>query len=120
MLDIVLLNIEKIGFGIMLFAMAYVSNMLLGTWRNIKINKLRFDYTWTLESIVKFAVLGLGIALLSACISLIPYYAEYVGIEIETETLEAIDNIIIIGAFLFATIKYAIDGIGKLKEILKY
>lgn len=111
-------NLEKVGIGVLLFLMAYISNMALGAWRSVKIDGYVFDKKLILQSIVKFFVLGVGIALLAIVASLIPSYMIYTGVTIEEVTVETIDNIIIIGAFLTATVRYWIDGISKLKEIL--
>ena len=115
---LLLLNLEKIGFGAVLFLAAYLSNMCLGAWRNVKIEGYDFDWKLMAQSAVKFVVLGVGIAILSMVVSVIPAYISYVGIEFSAETLETIDAVVIISAFLTATIKYCLDGIEKLKAIL--
>lgn len=118
MIDIILMNLEKVGIGAALFLGAYIANILLGIWANVKIEGYEFDWKLILNSIVKFIVLGLGIALLSVVVSIIPAYVTYVGITIEQEVLDTIDSIVIISAFLTATIRYIGDGISKLKNIL--
>lgn len=118
MLNIVLLNLEKVGIGIALFLSAYISNMGLGAWKNVKVDGGSFDWKLIGQSVVKFIVLGASIALLSCVISVLPAYATYVGIEIGAETMETIDALVIVGAFLTATIKYVSDAIVKVKEIL--
>lgn len=116
-LNIVITNLEKVGIGLVLFVAVYVSNMMLGAWKNVKIEGVDFDWKMILQSVVKFIVLGLGIALLSISISFIPVYATYVGIDIGAETLNTIDSVVIIGAFLTAIVKYAVDAISKIKAI---
>lgn len=117
-LVLILTNLEKIGVGIGLFLGAYLANMGLGVWKNVKIDGSTFDWTLIKQSIVKFIVLILSIALLSIVVSVIPAYATYVGIEISQDVLETIDALVIIGAFLTATLRYTGDAIGKLKAIL--
>ena len=122
MTDIMMLvldNLEKIGIGVLLFLCAYLANMGLGAWNNVKIGGATFDFKLIINSVVKFIVLGLSLALLSFVVSVIPAYTTYVGIEIEVETLQTIDSIVIIGAFLTATIRYVTDAITKVKEILR-
>lgn len=116
--SILVTNLEKIGFGAILFLAAYLSNMCLGAWRSVKIQGGKFDWKLIAQSAVKFAVLGFGIAILSMVISIIPAYAMYVGIEIQADILQAIESLVIISAFLTATIKYVLDGIDKIKSIL--
>ena len=115
---LILINLEKIGIGICLFLGAYLSNMGLGIWKNVKIDGSTFDWTLIKQSVVKFIVLILSIALLSIVISVIPAYVTYVGIEISQDVLETIDALVILGAFLTATLRYAVDAVGKLKTIL--
>lgn len=115
---IVLSNLEKVGIGVVLFLAAYLSNMGLGAWRNVKMDGESFDIALILKSLAKFAVLVISIAALSIVVSLIPIYISYIGIEISPETLEVIDSIVILGAFLTATLRYISDGIDKIKTIL--
>lgn len=117
-MEIILSNLEKVGFGAILFLCAYVSNIILGAWRSVNIDGYVFDWEMILKSGVKFLVLGIGIALLSVVVSVVPIYATYVGIEIAQDTLDTISSIVIIGSFLFATIRYVGDAIEKLKEVL--
>lgn len=121
MTDIMILvldNLEKIGIGVFLFLCAYLANMGLGAWKNVKIGGSAFDWTLIKQSIVKFIVLILSIALLSIVVSVIPAYATYIGIEIGAETMETIDSLVIVGAFLTATVRYIGEGVTKVKEIL--
>ena len=116
-LFLVLDNLEKVGIGICLFLGAYLSNIGLGTWKSIKIDGATFDWSKIRKSISKFAVLILSIALLSVVVSIIPAYSTYVGIEIDADTMSTIDSLVIIGSFLYATVKYAKDAISKLSAI---
>ena len=116
-LNIVITNFEKVGIGLVLFVAVYASNMMLGAWKNVKIEGIDFDWKAILQSVIKFIVLGLGIALLSISISFIPVYTTYVGIDIGAETLNTIDSVVIIGSFLTAIVKYAVDAISKIKAI---
>ena len=117
-MTIVLLNLEKVGVGVALFLGAYLSNILLGIWSNVKIEGYDFDWKLIGQSLVKFAVLGLGIGLLSIVVSILPVYMTYVGVVIEDETMAVLDSIVIITAFVVACAKYVKDAYGKLKEIL--
>ena len=121
MTDIMMLvldNLEKIGIGVLLFLCAYLANMGLGAWNNVKIGGATFDLKLIINSVVKFIVLGLSLSLLSFVVSVIPAYATYVGIEIGAETMETIDSLVIIGAFMTATIRYILDAINKVKVML--
>ena len=118
MIELIVMNLEKIGAGVALFLIAYVANMCLGAYKNVKIEGYDFDWELILQSVAKFAVLGVGIGLLSVAITVIPHYATYVGIVLEESTMTAIDSLVIVGAFLTAAIKYIADGVSKIKTIL--
>ena len=117
-IELIVINLEKIGIGALLFLCAYLANMGLGAWKNVKVEGVSFDWQLIKQSIIKFIVLFLSLTLLSIVISVIPMYATYVGIDIPTETLETIDALVIIGAFLTATLRYIADAIEKIQAIL--
>lgn len=118
LMSIVIINLEKVGIGVVLFLASYLANMCLGAWKNVKIEGYDFDWKLISQSIVKFIVLGLGIGLLSVVVSTLPMYMTYVGVEIAAETMETIDSLVIITAFIIASMRYVQDAYGKLKEIL--
>lgn len=111
-------NLEKVGVGVAMFLSVYLANMGLGAWKNVALDYDKFDFHKTLDSVVKFIVLGLSITMLSCAVSVIPAYCGYIGFEIDSATINTIDSVVIIGSFLTATIKYAVDAVMKLKEIL--
>ena len=115
---IVIDNLEKVGIGVVLFLGAYLSNVCLGAWRNVKIEGYDFDWKLIGQSLTKFVVLGVGIGLLSVVVSTLPIYMAYVGIDIADDTMQVLDSIVIITAFVLATAKYIKDAYEKLKDIL--
>lgn len=117
-MTIVVANLEKVGIGVLLFLGAYLSNICLGVWRNVKIEGYDFDWKLIAQSAVKFIVLGVGIGLMSIVVSVLPVYMTYVGIVIEDETMNVLDSIVIITAFVMACGRYVKDAYSKLKEIL--
>lgn len=117
-INIILTNLEQVGIGAALFLAVYLANIGLGIWNSVKIEGFTFDWKKIGNSIVKFILLGASIALLSVAVSVIPAYATYVGFQIEADTLETIDALVIIGSFLTATLRYAADAVSKVKTIL--
>ena len=117
-ITLIISNLEKVGLGIILFLCAYLANMGLGAWKNVKIDGTQFDWKLISQSFAKFVVLGLSLTLLSTVVSVIPAYATYIGIDIGEEVLDTIDSLVIIGAFMTATIRYIADAINKVKVIL--
>nr|DAU22817.1 MAG TPA: hypothetical protein [Caudoviricetes sp.] len=118
-MTIIIDNLEKVGIGVVLFLGAYLSNICLGAWRSVKIEGYDFDWKLVGQSLIKFIVLGVGIGLLSIVISTLPIYMVYVGIDIAEETMQVLDSIVIITAFVVATTKYVKDAYTKLKDILE-
>ena len=118
LMSIVIANLEKVGIGVLLFLGAYLSNICLGAWRSVKIEGYDFDWKLIAQSAVKFIVLGVGIGLMSIVVSILPEYMTYVGIVIEDETMNVLDSIVIITAFVMACGRYVKDAYSKLKEIL--
>lgn len=116
--NLLVLNLEKIGVGIILFLCSYLANIILGAWKNISLNGENFNWNLILQSIVKFCVLGIGVGLLSIVLSIIPMYLTYIGIEIGAETMDTVDSMVIISSFATATIKYIKEAILKVKDIL--
>lgn len=118
LLNIVLTNLEQVGIGIALFLGAYLSNMGLGAWRSVKVNGYDFEWKLIVESVVKFLVLGVSIALLSVVVTTIPLYASYIGIDLSEETVTTIDSVVIVSSFMTATVRYIADSLVKFKDIL--
>ncbi len=117
-MTIVVANLEKVGIGVLLFLGAYLSNICLGVWRNVKIEGYDFDWKLIAQSAVKFVVLGIGIGLMSIVVSVLPEYMTYVGIDITDEAMQVFDSIVIVTAFMTAAVKYVKDAYAKLKDIL--
>ena len=117
-MTIVVDNLEKVSIGVVLFLGAYLSNICLGAWRNVKIEGYDFDWKLIGQSLIKFVVLGVGIGLLSVVVSTLPIYMAYVGIDIADDTMQVLVSIVIITAFVLATAKYVKDAYEKLKDIL--
>lgn len=117
-MTIVVANLEKVGIGVLLFLGAYLSNICLGVWRNVKIEGYDFDWRLIAQSAVKFVVLGVGIGLMSVVVSVLPEYMTYVGIDITDEAMQVFDSIVIVTAFMTAAVKYVKDAYTKLKDIL--
>lgn len=116
--SLVLVNLEKVGIGAALFLGAYLANMGLGAWKNVKVDGGSFDWKLIGQSILKFLVLIASIGALSVVVSIVPAYATYIGVEIGAETMETIDSLVIVGAFLTATVRYIGDEVTKVKDIL--
>jgi len=118
-LDVLLTNLTHVGMGCALFIIAYVSNILLSLWYNIKICNQEFDYKKLLNSVLKILAFGTGTSLLVIGITLVPMFSNYVGFVIPEEYSEVFQNLAIISVFLISTCKYLIEAYTKFKKILK-
>ena len=118
-LDVLLTNLTHVGMGCALFIIAYVSNILLSLWYNIKICNQEFDYKKLLNSVLKILAFGTGTSLLVIGITSVPMFSNYVGFVIPEEYSEVFQNLAIISVFLISTCKYLIEAYTKFKKILK-
>ena len=117
-IDIVLKNLYHVGLGCALFIIAYLSNVCLSLWYNIKILNQQFDYKKLLNSALKILAFGVGTSLLIIGITLVPIFADFVGFNIPEEYSEVFQNLAIISIFIISTCKYLIEAYGKFKKIL--
>ena len=117
-LSLIIDNLEKVGAGALLFLGSYLSNMCLGAWRSVKVEGYDFDWKLIFQSVTKYIVLGVGISLMSIVVSILPQYMIYVGVEIGDDTMQVLDSVVIIAAFMTASVKYLKDAYSKLKDIL--
>lgn len=117
-LSLVTSNLMKIGIGAILFLIAYLSNMGLGAWKNVKLDGYDFDWKMVLHSLTKYLVLVISMAGLCIVITVTPEYANYVGLAIPDEYIEVISNVVIITMFLTGIGIYVKDGLTKLRDIV--
>lgn len=115
---IILQDLEKVGIGVCVFLMCYIANILLGSYKNVRIEGYEFDWHLIVNSIIKFIIIGFGITFVTTACTIIPIYSSYIGIEIEESTLNTINSTIVIGSFSTAAIKYLAEAISKIKNIL--
>ena len=116
--QVIIDNLINVGYGVALFIGAYLSNLLFSLWYNIKMLSQPFDYNKLLNSGLKILCFGGGLALLSLVISILPEFANGVGWEIPEEYQEVFADIVIIGSFLLASVKYVVEAWNKMKAIL--
>lgn len=118
MLNMFLTNLQNVYIGMGIFALAYVSNILLSTFYNIKIVGFKFDWDKLITGIIKLAVFCLSIGMLCLVVTGLPIFANYVGFAITEEYMSAFDNVVIISAFLVTSCKYVVESVQKLNAII--
>lgn len=118
MWDIVLFNLQNAAIGLLLFVLAYVSNMCFSIYYNIRILHQEFDKQRLIDSGFKILAFGLGTILLVVAITSLPLFATQVGYVIPSEYEELLSNLTILAVFIVATCRYALEAFAKLKLIL--
>lgn len=116
--ETILENLINVGYGVALFIVAYLSNMLFSLWYNIKMLSQPFDYKRLLNSGLKILCFGGALALLSLVVCILPVFADTVGWSIPEEYIEVFANLAVIGMFLLASTKYIMEAWNKMKAIL--
>lgn len=116
--NIILTNLINVGYGVLIFAIFYLSNMGFSLWYNIKLLSQKFDTKKLLNGGLKLLCFGTSLTLLCMGITILPEFANTVGWTIPSEYKEVLENIVIIGSFLLASCKYGVEAFSKMKAIL--
>ena len=101
MLETILHNLTNIGWAMLIFLCAYLSNVSFSLYYNIKV---------LLEPFSKEK--------LCVAITTLPLFADMVGWEIPAEYVDIFSNLVIIGAVLMVSCKYITEAFTKFKAIL--
>ena len=118
MLNQVLENLSHVGIGLIIFILAYVSNMSFSLYYNIKILGEPFDYHKLINSGLKLISFCIGVACLTTVITALPLFADFVGYTIPEEYTDVFSAVVIIAVPLYSSCKYAFEAFGKMKSIL--
>lgn len=119
LMQTVLTNLTDVGIGVLLFVMAYVSNMALGLYYNIKVLNQPFDKSKLIDSALKIVAFGIGTGLLCVCVTTIPAFATHVGFVIPEEYSTVFQDLAILSVFIISSCKYLLEAYGKFSKILK-
>ena len=114
----IIVNLQHIGIGVILFLAAYGSNMGFSIYLNTKILGESFDKSRIINSLLKILSFCIGATLLCIAITGVPIFTNYVGLTIPKEYAEFFQNSVILIAFLTSTCQYVVESCGKLKQIL--
>lgn len=119
MLNAILNNMINIGWAMLIFLAAYLSNVAFSLYYNIKVLLQPFDKAKLITSGLKILAVGLGLTLLCISITTLPLFAGQVGWEIPAEYTDVFSNLVIIGAVLMVGCKYIMEAFMKFKAILE-
>lgn len=120
MINAVLYNLTNIGWAMLIFLCAYLSNMAFSLYYNIKILLEPFDKQKVINSGLKIAAFVIGLTLLCLAITTLPLFTNMVGWAIPAEYADIFSDIVIIGAVLMVSCKYIAEAFTKFKAILDF
>lgn len=111
-------NLASISFGLLLFAIAYVSNMCLSIYYNVKILGEVFNKELIKKSVLKIISFICGVAMLVIVVTTLPMFATYVGFELPEDFVEVFNTVAIVAVPLYASCRYALKAFDKMKKVL--
>lgn len=120
MLNAVLNNLVNIGWAMLIFLCASLSNMSFSMYYNIKILLEPFSKDKLMNSGLKIAAFICGLTLLCLSVTTLPLFADMVGWTIPEEYAEIFSDLVIIGAVLMVSCKYIVEAFTKFKAILDF
>lgn len=115
----ILVNLEHVGIGVLLFLIAYGSNIGYSIYLNTKILGQRFDKGKLINSALKIVSFTISTTLLCIAITSVPIFSNYVGFVIPKEYSEVFEKLTVLSVFLLSTCQYIIESYNKMKQILK-
>lgn len=118
MIEAILNNLTNIGWAMLIFLCAYLSNVAFSMYYNIKILLEPFDKQKIVNSCLKIAVFVIGLTLLCLAITTLPLFANMIGWEIPAEYTDIFSDLVIVGAVLIVSCKYIVEAFTKFKAIL--
>lgn len=120
MLEAIIHNLINIGWAMLIFLCAYLSNVAFSLYYNIKILLQPFNRDKAINSALKVAAFLVGLSLLCVAITTLPLYANQIGWAIPQEYSDLFADLIILGAVLVVSCKYILEAFTKFKIILEY
>ena len=120
MFEAVLMNLINIGWAMLIFLAAYLSNVAFSLYYNIKILLQPFDRNKAINSGLKIAAFVVGLTLLCVAITTLPLFANQVGWAIPEEYADIFTDLVILGAVLMVSCKYILESFTKFKAILDH
>ena len=119
MLEMVIHNLQMIGFAMALLATAWTANMVLGLYYSTVITCEGFDKKRLVTGILKLLAVCVGTALSCIVITLFPEFLSMYGIQLAEEAIDTFSVVVIATAYAVAIAKYIKEFMAKLLDILK-
>ena len=119
MFEAILNNLINIGWAMLIFLAAYLSNVAFSLYYNIKVLLQPFDRNKAINSALKVTAFVVGLTLLCVSITTLPLFANQLGWAIPEEYSEIFADLVIVGAVLLVSCKYIKEAFTKFKAILE-
>lgn len=118
MFDLLLHNLQFIGFLLAMYIFTWGANTVLGIFRSLTAIKETFSWRKLGNGAAKAGIIALATVLLTGVVSLLPSALEAGGITVESTILDGISVAAIATLFITSIVQYAKDAIVKLTSIL--
>ena len=114
----IVVNLQKVGIGLGIFILMYISNMGASMYYNIKILGDKFSSQKLIDSGIKVASLAVAIIAFCLSVTLVIPWINYVGLPIPEEFSDVLNMVAMCGVALTGIVKYGKEAFTKISKIL--
>ena len=114
----IVVNLQKVGIGLGIFILMYISNMGASIYYNIKILGDKFSSQKLIDSGIKVASLAVAIIAFCLSVTLVIPWVNYVGLPIPEEFSDVLNVVAMCGVALTGIVKYGKEAFTKISKIL--
>ena len=114
----IVVNLQKVGIGLGIFILMYISNMGASIYYNIKILGDKFSSQKLIDSAIKVASLAVAIIAFCLSVTLVIPWVNYVGLPIPEEFSDVLNMVAMCGVALTGIVKYGKEAFSKISKIL--
>ena len=114
----IVVNLQKVGIGLGIFILMYISNMGASIYYNIKILGDKFSSQKLIDSGIKVASLAVSIIAFCLSVTLVIPWVNYVGLPIPEEFSDVLNMVAMCGVALTGIVKYGKEAFSKISKIL--
>ena len=114
----IVVNLQKVGIGLGIFILMYISNMGASIYYNIKILGDKFSSQKLIDSAIKVASLAVAIITFCLSVTLVIPWVNYVGLPIPEEFSDVLNMVAMCGVALTGIVKYGKEAFTKISKIL--
>ena len=114
----IVVNLQKVGIGLGIFILMYISNMGASIYYNIKILGDKFSSQKLIDSGINVASLAVAIIAFCLSVTLVIPWVNYVGLPIPEEFSDVLNMVAMCGVALTGIVKYGKEAFTKISKIL--